>query len=179
MSFNSKILMELGEVFRDNGFTLIEERDSYVRFLSDAVEIVLVFNRREGMAYLFAGLGIASFEITNDIVRDVLGSNIKIELLPVPQFIANLVALFGSEGHRLLIGDKETYRQIALYVASKAHKYTEQLKMKSLLANANKAWSAKNYSAFVKWMDKIGWSNLSPVYQHKYEIAQKKQYDDE
>jgi len=106
MEFIATILARLDGLFREHGFDIIERDGSYVRLSSDAVEVIIVFNQKERRPYLFIGLGCAIFEMTNDIMAEVLGSDLTIESLPVPEFIKALQTLLSGIGWLLLAGDR-------------------------------------------------------------------------
>lgn len=175
IDFNNLVIEMMGSIFEKYNLRIVDEYKGNVKVKSPSVVIVIARSEREGFNYFYIGRAEdSSVLVDDDIMLKVFNSNIKIERLPIEQFLTNLNNFFNAEGRNLLLCEQEYFTRLEEFDRRKSKEYTARLEEERLLGIADRAWAEKDYKNFVQCLEKIEMGNLLPSYQLKYKIARNK-----
>lgn len=179
IEFFNKVKDILEPTFDKYGFEInhidYSNRGKDVTFTSGELKISIFY---DGYEYSYRA-DVSSNErssttLTNELLKDVFNSPVKIYPLGFEDFLNNIKLFFENEGISLLEKDSSVCKKIEEYRIIKSEEYAEQMHLKQSILNADKAWQKKDYSTFITLVDLIGKEKLLPSYSLKYDIAVKK-----
>lgn len=179
MKFNELIQFVLEPIFAKYGFHMESHSSNEVLYKSSHLEIRIVYNPWEKSSILWLGRdNHDKVEVTNELLKEVFKSDIKLALLPEDKFINNIRLFFENEGKLFLENNQRMIEEIEAYSKKRNEEYTNDLILRQTLELANNAWENKNLSVFIELINRIGLSKIPESYIMKYNIAVKAQNRD-
>ena len=85
--------------------------------------------------------------------------------------IENLIYLFRNKGKSIILGDKETFKKFVDFSDEQSREITNKIIHLQNIQWADEAWTQKDYSNFIKFIDKANRELLPTSYLKKYKIA--------
>jgi hypothetical protein len=177
MNFNKLVAANIIPLFKKYRVQIVDSRDNYIKARTHFVHVTLSHNQRERSTTLWIGdannFG-NDVEIRNTIMKEFFRSDLKIELVPVEEFIANVALFFETIGKPFLQDDLEALHQLVQFSMQINREYTAELIADQNRRLADKAWEANDFATFIKYIDAIDPQRLLPSYSLKYKMAMKK-----
>lgn len=176
MNFNQLISNKLSPLLTKHGLIITQQSDYTTKFESEELAITLSHSTREGSNTLWidSKKPQKSIEIDDQAMKAFFHSDLKLNGLTKENFINNVLLFFGREGKELLKANSISLINLGNYDEQRSEKFTSNVVHKQYLKAANKAWENKNYSDFIRYIDKVGKNNLDASFKQKYKIAQQK-----
>jgi hypothetical protein len=168
----NELVSELTPFFSAYGFTEVIPYKNAVVYQSDALVVSLSFNDRERSISVFVGKEAGEIELSAELLKRAFYHDAK--LLLNGSFANELREFFTGKGQMLLMGDVETIKMVRNTHQKMSEDYTNRLIQSQMLADADKAWLAGNYRAFLDVMDKLAGITLPKSYLLKQKIAREK-----
>ena len=175
MLFNQEIINKIQAILKEYGLLLQRQSEFQVEFSSQEIEIVLSHNPREKSNTLWVKeKHTHEIEIDNQVMSDVLNSNIKISNLPTEAFLNNVYLLFKESGHELLSAKESFVSKLTNYSEHRSSEYTENLIDKQNIEAAERAWKSQDYKEVINYLGKVNEKALTNSLKQKYKIANNK-----
>lgn len=179
MEFNTLVKAQLFPILQKYGFEKADESKNYLKFESDNLVVVICRDERENSNLLYVGKKDSNqYLIDGNIIKRFFISDLerefKIPERTIEDFVNNLFIFFTEAGYRLLKEESEVLLNIKKFIIQQSENYTSELLLEQGLEVASRAWEAKDYTAFVESIDKIGINKIPKSYQLKYKIAKQK-----
>jgi hypothetical protein len=167
------ITSALTQYFQKSKFEVAESFKNFIVYESNHLTVTLGYDFRDNSISTFVEKkGGPQIELSEDVLSKCFDCNIK--LCNDGHFAENLIAFFNDKGNSLLKGELDILRKFEGHSNQLSKKYTTNLITRQTLNNADKAWTDKNYSEFIKCIDNVERFSLPQSYLKKYHIASSK-----
>jgi hypothetical protein len=113
-------------------------------------------------------------EIDNQVMQEHFNSDLKLSNLPQETFVNNVFQFFMGDGKKLLEENPNALINLEKFNEKRSLDYTADLMVQQNLEAANKAWKNGNYSAVIKYLEKVNKNNLPASFKQKYKIAKQR-----
>jgi hypothetical protein len=110
--------------------------------------------------------------ITDDILKSVFNSTLKIENQVIENFIYN-VELFLNTYSRQIFLEENVFEILESYQLVTSNEYTKNLIMEFQIEKLYKFWKEKNFQSYVSAFDIIDKENVTNLEKNRYEYAKK------
>jgi len=158
---------------RQYNFRIAESSKDFVKYESEQAEISVGYDERDQHYFTLIGN-----KIDNSISLDVVNLSdvfaYDIEIFIKQSFVDFFLNFFSTKGYNLLKGDLTKFNELKRNRKERAERYTKELIEQQNLDAADNAWSLKNYSDFIRYLDLVEKRNLPNSYELKYSIAKNK-----
>jgi len=166
MNFN-KIIINFLYPAVCNLLVIKEEKENWIKFSSDKIELNVFYNKYEKMYYVNIGY-IDDLMYPLDLYTGINTSNIKL-------FINDLIIFFNSpKGKKILEGYLSPLIQT---VEEKSKEYTLSIIINQNIKKINVAWAEKNYKLFIDLIENCNIEKLPSSLLLKYKFAKNKLKD--
>jgi hypothetical protein len=175
MEFNQLVTENIVPLLKEHSFLVVEQYMDFFHFKSNVVEVTISYNELDRTSLFEIGkTGGFLYPLTDKLVQQVFGSDIKINQVTKEMFVNNIALFLKSGGSALLKGDENKLLELQVFSEKESEIYTLQILEEQNLAAANKAWENGNYKEFIKIIDKTNKDKLPSSFQMKYKIANQK-----
>ena len=169
MNFD-QLIYPLTEFLTGYQFSVTKKEQHFIEYSSNSAIITVAYANLEYLFYIHVGQDAKSLvELTPIVVREVfkddrfrLQSTLTIE---------NLILFFTTTGKDIVSGDKEVLKKLHEYSEHSSREYAKQIIHLQNIHGADEAWKQKDFTRFIKCIDKAEKDLLSESYLKKYRIA--------
>jgi hypothetical protein len=169
MNFD-QLIYPLTEVLTDYNFSVTKKEQHFIEYSSNSAIITIAYANLEHLFYTHVGQDSKSLvELTPIVAREVFKDN-RFQFQSTLT-IENLISFFETTGKHILSGDKEVFKKLHEYSENRSREYTKQIIHLQNIHGADEAWTQKDYTRFIKCIDKAEKDLLSEGYLKKYQIA--------
>lgn len=131
MLFRERLKADLEPTLLKFGFQPIDRDNRFVEYCSNSLALRFVFDTREQSSNFFIGTSSDDLILfDNDILLNVYGSSVRIDQVPIENFIDGLRSFFENEGLKLMLGSGSELRRAYTYQEERSKAYTSWIQGK-------------------------------------------------
>jgi hypothetical protein len=163
----------LTELLTDSHFSVTYKEQHFVRYSSNSAIITVAYASLEYLYHTHVGQNSKSLvELTPIAVKEVFKDDSF--QLQSTLTIENLISFLKTSGKLIVSGDKKIFKELVEFSERQSKEYTRQINHSQNVQGADKAWTQKDYSNFIKCIDRTEKDLLPESYLKKYKIAMDK-----
>lgn len=169
MNFEESIY-PLTEFLLDNNFSVTKKSLHFIEYSSGSATISVAYASLEYSFYIHVGQNSESLtELTPIAIKEVF----KDESFRLQSTLTmdNLVLFLKTKGRSIVVGEKDAFNALKEFADNRSREYTKEIVQLQNMQWADNAWIQKDYSNFIKFIDKTEKNLLPDSYQKKYKIA--------
>jgi hypothetical protein len=168
-----KSINPLTEFLIEKRFSVMNKSLNFIEYSSNSATITVAYASLEYLFYIYVGQNSKSLiELTPIAIEEVfkdtsfqLQSTLTIE---------NIISFLKANGKSIVLGDKKIFKELNEFSERKSREYINQIIQLQNIENADKYWTQKDYTNFIKCIDKTEKDLLPESYLKKYKIAMDK-----
>lgn len=169
MNFEESIY-PLTEYLIDNKFSVTNKSPHFIKYSSSSATISVAYDNLEYLFYIHVGENSESLtELTPMMIKEVFkdGSFQFQSTLAID----NLISFLKAAGKSIVVGDKKIFKELKAFSERQSKAFTKQIIQLQNIEGADKAWTQKDYTNFIKCIDRTEKDLLPKSYLKKYKIA--------
>jgi len=169
MNFEESIY-PLTEFLQDNNFSVTKKSLHFIEYSSSSATINVAYASLEYSFYIHAGQNSKSLtELTPIAIKEVF----KDERFRLQSTLTmdNLISFLKTTGKSIVVGEKDAFNALKEFADNRSREYTRKIVQLQNIQWADNAWIQKDYSNFIKFIDKTEKNSLPESYLKKYKIA--------
>ncbi len=169
MNFDQAIY-PLTEFLSGYHFLVSKKEQHFIEYSKNSAIITIAYANLEFLFYTHVGQESKSLiELTPITVKEVFNDD-RFQLQSTLT-IQNLIAFLRGVGKPIVLGDKKIFKRLIEFSELQSGKFAQQMIQLQNIEGADKAWIQKDYTNFIKCIDRIERALLSESYLKKYKIA--------
>ena len=169
MNFEDSIY-PLTEFLTTNDFLVTKREQHFIQYSTNSAIITVAYASLEFVFYTHIGQDSKSLiELTPIAVKEVFGDD-RFQFQSTLT-VDNLISFLKTAGRSVMLGDKKTFEKLNEFAEHRSREYTRKITHKQNIQDADKAWTVKDYTNFIKYIDRTEKDLLPKSYLKKYKIA--------
>jgi hypothetical protein len=160
----------LTDFLTENNFAITKEEHHFIEYSKNSTVITIAYDNLEHAFYVHVGQSSKSLiELTPIVIKEIFGQD---DLqFQATLTVDNLISFLKNTGREIILGNEKIFDKLEEFSSQRSKEFTKQVTQLQNTLCADNAWKQKDYSAFVKHIDRTEKGLLPESYLKKYKIA--------